>query len=71
MTNPNSNLMVSQIAKKIFHVPRVIARILDPKRVEIYQNLGIEIVCPTLIEYDFFTKILEKPLSDAGKGKES
>ncbi|MFA6472891.1 MAG: TrkA family potassium uptake protein [Candidatus Latescibacterota bacterium] len=66
----NSNLMVSQIAKNIFHVPRVIARILDPKRGEIYRNLGIEIVCPTLIEYDYFTKLLEKPLSESGKGNE-
>jgi trk system potassium uptake protein len=65
----NINLMVSQIAKKIFHVPRVIARILDPNQVEIYHGLGIEIVCPTLIEYDYFEKLLEKQISDKGEGK--
>jgi len=67
----NSNLMVSQIAKRIFHVPRVIARIQDPKRAEIYRDFGIEIVCPTLIEYDFFSGMLELPSSEAGKGKAS
>jgi trk system potassium uptake protein len=66
----NSNLMVSQIAKKIFRVPRVIARILDPNRAESYRDLGIEIVSPTLIEYDYFSRLLELPLSESGKGSE-
>jgi trk system potassium uptake protein len=45
----NINLMVAQVAKKIFSVPRVIARVYIPDRESIYQKLGIETLCPTTI----------------------
>jgi trk system potassium uptake protein TrkA len=44
----NTNVMAAQVARDIFGVPRVICRIYDPLRVEIYRNLGLEIICPTL-----------------------
>lgn len=43
----NRNLMAAQIAKHIFNVPRVICRIYDPIRQEMYMELGLETVCPT------------------------
>ncbi len=43
----NTNAMAAQIAKQIFQVPRVIARLYDPIRVETYQTLGLETVSPT------------------------
>jgi trk system potassium uptake protein len=45
----NTNLVVSQIARRRFEVPRVIARILDPRRAAWYQEQGLETVCPTQI----------------------
>jgi trk system potassium uptake protein len=54
----NRNIMASQIAKHIFNVPRVICRIYDPLRNELYQTLGIETFSPTII----FADILEKNL---------
>jgi trk system potassium uptake protein TrkA len=45
----NVNLMTAQIARKIFRVPRVLARIFDPKREQAYRSLEIETVCPTLM----------------------
>lgn len=54
----NINLMVAQIAKKIFHVPRVMARVFDPKREELYRALGIETICPTSIAGDVFLESL-------------
>jgi len=36
--------MASQVAKHIFKVPRVVARIYDPRRAVIYQRLGIPTV---------------------------
>ena len=45
----NINLMVAQVAKIIFKVPVVMARVYDPKREEIYTQLGISTVCPTSI----------------------
>ena len=40
----NSNIISARVARETFHVPKVIARIYDPRRAEIYQRLGIETV---------------------------
>lgn len=40
----NSNLVAAKIAKEIFRVPRVVARIYEPRRAEIYRRLGIPAV---------------------------
>jgi trk system potassium uptake protein TrkA len=45
----NTNAMSAQIAKSIFHVPKVVARLYDPVRQETYRTLGLETVSPTLI----------------------
>ena len=45
----NRNVMAAQIAKHIFNVPRVICRIYDPLRRELYQMLGLEAISPTTI----------------------
>ena len=45
----NRNVMAAQIAKHIFNVPRVISRIYDPLRQEMYDTLGIEAFSPTTI----------------------
>lgn len=44
----NRNIMTSQIARTIFEVPKVIARIKDPERAQIYQELGLEVDCRTI-----------------------
>ena len=45
----NRNAMACQIAKHIYHVPRVVTRIYDPMREEMYHSLGIESVSPTKV----------------------
>ncbi len=45
----NTNIISSQVAKKIFKVPRVIARIYDPHRAEIYRSLGLDIISGTTL----------------------
>ncbi len=45
----NRNVMAAQIAQHIFNVPKVICRIYDPLRQELYQTLGIEAISPTTI----------------------
>lgn len=45
----NRNVMAAQIAKRIFEVPRVICRIYDPLRQELYDTLGLEAFSPTTI----------------------
>lgn len=45
----NVNIMVSQVAKEIFHVPRVLARIYDPQRKDVFSHFGLKTICPTNI----------------------
>jgi trk system potassium uptake protein len=45
----NTNIMASQVAKKIFKVPRVIARVYDSARAHIYESLGLEILSGTVL----------------------
>ncbi|MHB8895544.1 MAG: potassium channel family protein [Candidatus Geothermincolia bacterium] len=42
----NSNIVASKVAKEVFNVPEVIARIYDPRRAEIYKRMGIPTVAP-------------------------
>jgi len=42
----NVNIVAARIARNIFHVPRVVARLFDPIRAEIYQRLGLITVSP-------------------------
>jgi len=54
----NRNAMVAQIAKYIFNVPRVICRIYDPLRQELYSTLGLEAFSPTTM----FAQMLKEKL---------
>ena len=40
----NSNVVSATIAREIYRVPKVVARIFDPRRAEIYRRLGIQTV---------------------------
>jgi len=40
----NSNIVSARVAKDHYHVPKVFARIYDPRRAEIYRNFGIPTV---------------------------
>jgi len=54
----NRNVMAAQIAKYTFNVPKVICRIYDPLRRELYNSLGIEAFSPTTI----FAQMLKEKL---------
>jgi trk system potassium uptake protein TrkA len=45
----NTNLISAQVAKKIFNVPKVIARVYDPQRAHIYTALGLDIISGTVL----------------------
>jgi len=45
----NTNLISAQVAKKIFRVPKVIARVYDPQRAHIYAALGMDILSGTIL----------------------
>jgi trk system potassium uptake protein TrkA len=43
----NINIVAARIARNIFHVPRVVARLYDPRRAEIYRRLGLVTISMT------------------------
>jgi len=45
----NTNLISAQVAKKIFNVPKVFARVYDPQRAHIYAALGLDIISGTML----------------------
>ena len=47
--NDNVNIMISQLAKDVFNVRKVIARLSDPQRSCVYQDFGIETICPSVL----------------------
>ncbi|MCX7772139.1 MAG: TrkA family potassium uptake protein [Clostridia bacterium] len=54
----NTNIMVSQIAKDIYGVPRVLARIYNPVREHVFHHFGLETICPTNLSVDIMSSIL-------------
>jgi trk system potassium uptake protein TrkA len=62
----NTNIMASQIAKEIFGVPHVLARIYDPGRESLYHELGLETICPTTLvsttARDLLNSLAEQPI---------
>jgi len=56
----NRNVMAAQIAKYIFNVPKVVCRIYDPLRRELYNSLGLEAFSPTTI----FAQMLKEKLEE-------
>ncbi len=45
----NRNVMAALIAQKMFRIPKIVARIYDPPRGQLYRELGIETFSPTTI----------------------
>jgi trk system potassium uptake protein TrkA len=43
-SNDNANIVAAKIARDIFHVPNVVARIFNPSRLELYTRLGLRTV---------------------------
>jgi|LSQX01.1.fsa_nt_gb trk system potassium uptake protein TrkA len=62
----NINLMVGQVARKLLGVQRVIARVSDPEREDIFYDLGLETICPATLVSD---EIVESLRRDHGIGR--
>ena len=61
----NINIMVSQIAREIFKVPKVLARIFDPRRKNVFAQFGLEAVCPTSLTVDAIERAVENERAGA------
>jgi trk system potassium uptake protein TrkA len=65
----NVNLMVAQVARKLFNVPHVLARVFDPRREQVYARLGIETICPTSVAAEMFLLAVASGRAARGDGK--
>jgi trk system potassium uptake protein TrkA len=52
----NVNLMVTQIAREIFGVREVYARVNDPNRREVFEDMGVMTICPLVVAGDSLLK---------------
>ena len=61
VTNANTtNIMAAQLARHEFGVKKVICRIFDPARADLYAELGLETSCPTTIGAQKVERFFEK-----------
>jgi trk system potassium uptake protein TrkA len=68
-----TNVVVARIARLFFQVPRVVARLYDPRKVEVYQRLGVQIVAPIPWAVNRFDELLSyselEPVMSLGNGE--
>ena len=48
----NANIVCAQVARKLFNLEKVFARIYDPARAATYQKMGVEIISETQLVVD-------------------
>jgi trk system potassium uptake protein TrkA len=42
----DANVVAARLASQVFHIPKVIARLFDPRKAEIYKRLGLQTISP-------------------------
>jgi trk system potassium uptake protein len=62
----NTNIVISQIAKRRFSVPTVVARILDPLRAEWYEQQGVHTICPTKVAIEMLETEVKEAAARTG-----
>lgn len=55
----NVNLMIAQMSRDIFKVEKVIARLYDLERESIYQELGVNTICPSMLSANEIKSLLK------------
>ena len=56
--NDNTNIMVAQLAKEMFSIGQVIARLYDPERECVYKEFDVETICPAVLSTKEIDKLL-------------
>lgn len=67
------NVIVARLARRIFHVPRVVARVYEPRKAEVYRRLGITTISPLAWGVDRMAEVLANaqlsPVLSIGSGE--
>jgi trk/ktr system potassium uptake protein len=56
--NDSINLVVARLAREMFKVPKVVARMHDPRKSEIYRRLGVQTVSTVTLGMQRFAELL-------------
>ncbi|HHX65798.1 MAG TPA: potassium transporter TrkA [Chloroflexi bacterium] len=63
-TSDEANLVAARLAQQIFRVPRIVARVYDPSKAEIYRRLGLQTISPVTWGVNRIAELLSfSPLS--------
>ncbi|KUO73416.1 MAG: potassium transporter TrkA [Clostridia bacterium BRH_c25] len=54
----NVNIMIAQIASRIFNVPKVVSRLYDTEKEIVYQDFNIQIIYPSRLSITEFEKLI-------------
>ncbi|GEM82029.1 potassium channel family protein [Meiothermus hypogaeus] len=53
-----TNIVTARVARSLFRVPRVVARVYDPRKAEVYRRLGLETISTTAWGIGRITELL-------------
>jgi trk system potassium uptake protein TrkA len=57
-THDDVNAVIARLAREVFGVPRVVARLYDPRKAEIYRRLGLLTIAPVTWEVNRMADLL-------------
>lgn len=57
-SSDNANIIAARIARNIFRVPRVVARVYDPRTAEVYESLGLRTISSTVWGAERFRELI-------------
>ena len=57
----NTNLVIAQVARRRYNVPRVVVRVADPARAAWYAEQGLLTICPTQQAIDQAEQVVLAP----------
>ncbi len=58
--NDNTNILISQVAREVYHVKTIICRLYDPQRECVYDEFHIDTICPTYLSVHRIEEILKE-----------
>ena len=59
-SNDNVNIMTAQVAKEIYHMKRVYARIANPDNRDAFEALGVRTICSTSLVVDLIISAISE-----------
>lgn len=62
----NINVMISQVAKMLYHTPRVLTRISTPRKINTFKKMGFDVICPATAAANIAeTRLTQSPQKEA------